>query len=40
MFLDDMTLMQVRDALPVPVRVVHGAADIVASVLNPVGKSP
>ena len=39
-FLDDMTLMQVRDALPVPVRVVHGAADIVASVLNPVGKSP
>ena len=39
-FLDDMTLIQVRDALPVPVRVVHGAADIVASVLNPVGKSP
>ena len=39
-FLDDMTLMQVRDALPVPVRIVHGAADIVASVLNPVGKSP
>ena len=39
-FLDDMTLMQVRDALPVPVRVVHGAADIVASVLKPVGKSP
>ena len=39
-FLDDMTLKQVRDALPVPVRVVHGAADIVASVLNPVGKSP
>jgi len=39
-FLDDMTLEQVQDALPVPVRVVHGAADIVASVLNPLGKSP
>ena len=39
-FLDDMTLEQVQDALPVPIRVVHGAADIVASVLNPLGKSP
>ena len=39
-FLDDMTLTQLREVLPVPIRVVHGAADIVASVLNPVGKSP
>ena len=33
-FLDDMTLEQVREQLPVPVRIVHGAADIVASVLS------
>ena len=29
-FLDDMTLEQVQAALPVPIRIVHGAADIVA----------
>tara|TARA_B100002051_G_C16743311_1_gene645756 strand:- start:2684 stop:4081 length:1398 start_codon:yes stop_codon:yes gene_type:complete len=39
-FLDDMTLESLRKRLPVPIKVVHGAADIVASVLNPVGKSP
>ena len=39
-FLDDMTLEDLRKQLPVPVRIVHGAADIVASVLSPVGKSP
>ena len=33
-FLDDMTLDQLRQALPVPIRIVHGAADIVASVLG------
>ena len=39
-FLDDMTLEMLREALPVPIRIVHGAADIVASVLSPLGKSP
>ena len=39
-FLDDMTLSQLQQRLPVPVRVVHGAADIVASVLRSLGKSP
>ena len=39
-FLDDMTLEQVRQALPVPVRIVQGAADIVASVLGQLGESP
>ena len=39
-FLDDMTLTQLEEVLPVPIRVVSGAADIVASVLNPIGKSP
>ncbi len=38
-FLDDMTLDALRAALPVPVRVVEGAADIVASVLGPVSES-
>ena len=38
-FLDDMTLDTLRAALPVPVRVVEGAADIVASVLGPVSES-
>ena len=38
-FLDDMNLDALRAALPVPVRVVEGAADIVASVLGPVGES-
>mgnify|MGYP001172053399 CR=1 FL=1 len=33
-FLDDMTLEQVQAALPVPIRIVHGAADIVAAVLG------
>ncbi len=33
-FLDDMSLDQLRQALPVPVRIVHGAADIVASVVG------
>ena len=39
-FLDDMTLEQVRQALSVPVRIVQGAADIVASVLGQIGESP
>ena len=39
-FLDDMTLDELRAQVPVPVRVVHGAADIVASVLGRVGKTP
>ena len=39
-FLDDMTLDELRAQLPVPVRIVHGAADIVASVLGQVGKTP
>ena len=39
-FLDDMTLDHLRGQLPVPIRIVHGAADIVASVLGSVGKSP
>ena len=38
-FLDDMNLDALRAALPVPVRVVEGAADIVASVLGPVRES-
>ena len=33
-FLDDMTLETVQAQIPVPIRVVHGAADIVASVLS------
>ena len=39
-FLDDMTLDELRAQVPVPVRIVHGAADIVASVLGQVGKTP
>ena len=39
-FLDDMTLDELRREFSVPVRIVHGAADIVASALSPVGKSP
>ena len=39
-FLDDMTLDHLREQLPVPIRIVHGAADIVASVLGSIGKSP
>ena len=38
-FLDDMDLDTLRAALPVPVRVVEGAADIVASVLGPASES-
>ena len=33
-FLDDMTLEQLRHQLPVPIRIVHGAADIVAAALG------
>jgi NifB/MoaA-like Fe-S oxidoreductase len=33
-FLDDMTLETVQAQISVPIRVVHGAADIVASVLS------
>ena len=33
-FLDDMTLSQLEDRMNVPIRVVHGAADIVAAVLG------
>ena len=33
-FLDDMTLAELEQRLPVPVRIVHGAADIVAAVLG------
>jgi NifB/MoaA-like Fe-S oxidoreductase len=33
-FLDDMTLETVQAHISVPIRVVHGAADIVASVLS------
>ena len=33
-FLDDMTLEQLRRQLPVPIRIVHGAADIVAAALG------
>jgi len=32
--LDDMTLDALAEQLPVPIRIVHGAADIVASVLG------
>ena len=39
-FLDDMTLEALAAQLPVPIRIVHGAADIVDSVLGVVGKSP
>jgi NifB/MoaA-like Fe-S oxidoreductase len=39
-FLDDMTLETVQSQLPVPIRVVHGAADIVASVLSADEKTP
>ena len=38
-FLDDMTLDQLRATLPVPIRIVHGAAEIVASALGFIEKS-
>ena len=40
LFLDDMTLESLAAQLPVPIRIVQGAADVVASVLGAVGKSP
>ena len=39
-FLDDMTLETVQAQISVPIRVVHGAADIVASVLSSKEKTP
>ena len=39
-FLDDMTLAELECRLPVPIRIVHGAADIVAAVLGQTPKSP
>ena len=33
-FLDDVTLEQLQESLPVPVRIVHGAADIVAAAVG------
>ena len=39
-FLDDMTLEALAAQLPVPIQIVHGAADVVDSVLGAVGKSP
>ena len=38
-FLDDMTLDEVQAQLPVPIRIVHGAADIVAAVLGDLEKT-
>jgi len=38
-FLDDMTLDQLRATLPVPIRIVHGAAEIVAYALGSLEKS-
>ena len=38
-FLDDMSLDQIREILPVPIRIVHGAAEIVASALGSIEKS-
>ncbi len=38
-FLDDMTLDQLRATLPVPIRIVHGAAEIVASALGSIEKT-
>lgn len=38
-FLDDMTLDQLQENLSVPVRIVHGAAEIVASALGSIEKS-
>ena len=39
-FLDDMTLAELERRLPVPIRIVHGAADIVAAVLGQTPKTP
>lgn len=38
-FLDDMTLAELEQRLPVPIRIVHGAADIVAAVLGELPKT-
>jgi NifB/MoaA-like Fe-S oxidoreductase len=38
-FLDDMTLDQVKERLSVPIRIVHGAAEIVASALGSLEKT-
>jgi len=38
-FLDDMTLEALEAALPVSIRIVHGAADIVAAALGDTAKS-
>ena len=38
-FLDDMTLEQVQAELRVPIRIVHGAADVVAAVLGELPKT-
>jgi len=38
-FLDDMTLEHLQSRLSVPIRIVHGAAEIVASALGSMGKS-
>ena len=37
-FLDDMTLQDLGKALAVPIRVVHGAADVVAGAIGDVGE--
>jgi NifB/MoaA-like Fe-S oxidoreductase len=39
-FLDDLRLDQVRGALPVPIRIVQGADDIVAACLGASGELP
>jgi len=39
-FLDDMTLAELEQRLSVPIRIVHGAADIVTVVLGDQSKSP
>ena len=38
-FLDDMTLAELEQRLPVPVRIVHGAADVIAAVLGQTPKT-
>ena len=38
-FLDDMTLTELEQRISVPIRIVHGAADIVAAVLGEAPKS-
>ena len=38
-FLDDMTLDQLKERLSVPILIVHGAAEIVASALGSLEKT-